>query len=84
MATFRSWNSIKKAHHVDFVASLIKVIQCLKNKHNDILWVKLDQGFFYLETNIFLAVVYFSPANYNNNIPDMESVYSHLLDDIEN
>ena len=61
-----------------------KGIECLKNKHNDILWVKLDQGFFNLEKEIFLAVVYNSPANSTNNIPDMVSVYSHLLDDIEN
>ena len=61
-----------------------KGIECLKNKHNDILWVKLDQGFFNLEKEIFLAVVYISPANSTNNIPDMVSVYSHLLDDIEN
>jgi hypothetical protein len=43
--------------------SIIKGIKCLKNKHNGILWVKLDQGFFNLDDkDIFLAVVYISPS----------------------
>ena len=33
--------------------SIAKGIKCLKNKHNDILWVKLDHGFLTLKKKFF-------------------------------
>ena len=39
--------------------------------------------FFNLKKDIYLAAVYVSPENSSCNVPDVNSVYAHLLSDIE-
>jgi hypothetical protein len=50
--------------------------------HPDILWIKLDQSFFSLQRDIYLAVVYISPEYSNGIVNDIEQIYSVLLSDI--
>ncbi|VDI65671.1 Hypothetical predicted protein [Mytilus galloprovincialis] len=58
-------------------------VKSIHNDHSDIAWVILDHTFFNLKRDIYLAAVYVSPENSSCNVPDLNSVYAHLLSDIE-
>ena len=63
--------------------SLKKGVKKLETKHTDITWIKLDHLHLKLKKDIYLASVYISPEHTSGNVPDMDSVYSQLLQDIE-
>ena len=44
---------------------------------------KLNKDFFRLQKDLFLATVYVSPENSSGNVPDLESVYATLLDNVQ-
>ena len=58
-------------------------IKPVKNKHPDIVWVKLDHNFFKVKKDVYLGVVYISPESHSNRVNDIENLYSILLNDIE-
>ena len=60
-----------------------KGVKPLKTKHTDIAWTKLDHSHFKLKKDIYLASIYISPEHTSGKVPDIESVYSQLLQDIE-
>ena len=45
--------------------------------------MKLDHSYFKLNRDIYLASVYISPEHTSGNVPDIDFVYSQLLQDIE-
>ena len=61
-----------------------KGVYTLKNEHTDIQWVRLDKHFFKLQKDIYLATVYISPQKSPGDVPDLESIYAALLDNIQN
>ena len=58
-------------------------VKPLKTKHTDIAWTKLDHSLFRSKKDIYLASIYISPKHTRGKVPDIESVYSQLLQDIE-
>ena len=55
----------------------------MKIKHTDTTGIKLDHSHFKLNRDIYIASVYMSPEHTNSNVPDIDSVYSQLLQDNE-
>ena len=55
----------------------------LAYSHSDIVWIKIDKTFFHLKTDIFLAVVYFSPEHSSGASDNINDLYSKLLNNIE-
>ena len=63
--------------------TLRKWVWALKITYTDVTWIKLDHSYFKLNRDVYLASVYISPEHTSGNVPDIDSVYSKLLQDIE-
>ncbi|CAC5403247.1 unnamed protein product [Mytilus coruscus] len=64
-------------------SSINNGVKSIHNEHSYIAWVIIDHTFFNLKRDIYLAAVYVSPENSSCNVPDINSVYAHLLSNIE-
>ena len=64
-------------------STIRKGVSKMKNEHIDIQWIKLNKDFFRLQRTLFLATVYVSPENSSGKVPDLESVYATLLDNVQ-
>ncbi len=59
-----------------------KGVSVIKNKHEDIMWVKLCKDYFNLEKDLCIALVYLSPANSSRQTHIVVDYFQELIDDV--
>lgn len=65
--------------------AITKGITRIQKSHSDILWIILNQNFFNLTKDLYIATIYFSPENlsiHSSSIANIEKVYDKLLSDV--